>query len=120
MLSENDISRLASRIMKGYRPLVVGVFGSYAIGAPRDASDLDMFVIKQTVEPPRERERTVRRLCFDVLYSLDIHVFTPDEFEETAYEEMAFPWVIVQQARLYAWSNAAAELVPSLTRAKRV
>jgi predicted nucleotidyltransferase len=120
MLSENDIVRLASRIMKDYRPLVVGTFGSYAIGAARDASDLDLFVIKQTVEPARQRVRAVRRSCFDVLYPLDIHVFTPDEFEETAYEEMAFSWLIVRQARIYAWSDAAAEWVPSLTGAKRV
>ena len=46
MLSENDITRIAGRIASHYAPLVVGIFGSYAIGAARASSDLDLFVIK--------------------------------------------------------------------------
>ncbi len=114
MLTEGDIRRIASRIVAGYGPLAVGIFGSYAIGRARAASDLDILVIKQTFESATARRRAVRRLLFGVLYPLDAQVFTPEEFEETAYEEQSFTWVIARQARLYYWREEAKGRVPSL------
>jgi predicted nucleotidyltransferase len=114
MLTEADIGRIVDRIVKGYGPLVVGTFGSYAVGLARSRSDLDLFVIKSTLEPASTRRRAVQRLLFGVLHRLDIHVFTPTEFEETADEELSFTWVIVRQARVYYWSESADRLVPSL------
>lgn len=35
---------------------------------------------------------------------LDVHVFTPEEFDDTAYDELSFTWAIARQARLYYWS----------------
>jgi predicted nucleotidyltransferase len=115
LLSEADLSRVVARIVQGYGPLVVGTFGSYAIGLASAQSDLDLFVIKRTTERPAARARAARRLLADVLYPLDVHVFTPEEFEETAYQEMSFTWVIARQARIYHWSDEAARLVPSLS-----
>ena len=114
MLTENDIVRITSRIVDSYAPLVVGVFGSYAVGSSRDKSDLDLFVIKETSESPKARMRTVRRILFGVLHPLDIHIFTPQEFEETVYEELSFTWVIVRQAHLYYWRKEVVSLIPSL------
>jgi len=114
VLSENDIARISRRIIEGYAPLVVATFGSYAIRCARDQSDLDLLVIKQTPERPEARARAVRHLLFGTLYRLDVHVFTPAEFEETAYEELSFTWVIVRQARLYHWTEESLKFVPSL------
>jgi predicted nucleotidyltransferase len=114
MLTESDIARISHRIVVAYAPLVVGTFGSYAIGAARDRSDLDLFVIKETPEDPAVRTRAVQRMLFGVLHPLDVHVFTPGEFEDTVYEELSFTWVIVRQARLYHWTEEARLLVPSL------
>ena len=60
------------------------------------------------------REGGLSCALFGVLHPLDVHVFTPEEFEETACEVLSFAWVIVRQARLYHWTEAAARLVPSL------
>jgi predicted nucleotidyltransferase len=114
MLTENDIARISLRIVQAYAPLAVGTFGSYAIGSASDRSDLDLFLIRETYERPVARARAVQRLLFGVLHPLDVHVFTPDEFEETTYEVLSFTWVIARQARLYHWTDAAARLVPSL------
>gem|GEM_PF-6090726 len=73
-----------------YAPLIVGTFGSYAVGTARDRSDLDLFVIKETPESPAARARAVQRLLFGILQPLDVHVFTPEEFEDTVYEELSF------------------------------
>ncbi len=68
-------------------PIVVGTFGSYAVTLARQKSDLDLFVIKSTIEPSSARRRAVQRLLFNVLHPLDVHVFTPEQFEETVNEE---------------------------------
>lgn len=115
MLTEADIARIASRIVRGYAPLVVGSFGSYAIGTADANSDLDIFVIKRTVEDEAVRRRAVQRLLFGVLCPLDIHVFTPSEFEDTAGEELSFTWVIARQAKLYHSSDDARQMVPALS-----
>ena len=47
----------------------------------------------------------------EVMHPLDIHVFAPEEFEEEAHEYLSFAWVIVRQAKLYHWSEAAAARV---------
>jgi uncharacterized protein len=114
MLTQEDIARMAARISRGYAPLVVGIFGSYAIGTARDASDLDIFAIKETIESPSRRRHAVRSLLFGVMTPLDVHVFTPQEFEETAYEELSFTWIIARQARLHHSCEEARQRVPSL------
>jgi predicted nucleotidyltransferase len=114
MLTENDIVRISRRIVETYAPLAIGTFGSYAIDAANERSDLDLFLIKRTYEKPEVRARAVRRLLFGVLHPVDVHVFTPEEFEDTVYEELSFTWVIVRQARIYYWTEEASRLVPSL------
>jgi predicted nucleotidyltransferase len=117
MLTENDVARISRRIVEGYAPLALGTFGSYAIGTPRDRSDLDLFVIKETSETPAARTRSVQRLLFGILHPLDVHVFTSEEFEDTVYEEQSFTWIIARQARLYYWAEEARKLIPSLQSA---
>lgn len=114
MLSDNDIQRIVSRIVAGCGPIAVGTFGSYAIGRARESSDLDLFVIQNTVLPPPARRRAVQKHLYSVLQPLDVHVFTPDEFEAGVREELSFTWIIVRQARLYHWTSAAKSQVPSL------
>jgi predicted nucleotidyltransferase len=116
MLTDHDIARLSRRVVEAYAPLVVGTFGSYAVGNARDRSDLDLVVIKETPEAPAARARAVQRLLFGVFHPLDVHVFTPEEFEDTVYEELSFTWIIARQARLYHWTDEARTLVPSLLR----
>ena len=93
---------------------MVGIFGSYAIGTARAGSDLDLFVIKDSAERPVARRRAIERVLFGVLHPLDIHVFTPEEFEEAAYEALSFAWVIARQARIYHATEEARRRVRSL------
>jgi predicted nucleotidyltransferase len=114
MLSDGDISHIVDRIVARQAPLVVGTFGSYAVGTARADSDLDLFVIKDGAERPLARRHAIERILFSVLHPLDIHVFTPEEFEETAYEALSFAWVIVRQARIYYATEEARRRVKSL------
>jgi predicted nucleotidyltransferase len=114
MLTENDIARISRRIVAGCAPLAVGTFGSYAVGTASERSDLDLFVIKESHEPPAARARAVHRMLFGTLHPLDVQVFTPEEFEETANTPQSFTWVVARQARIYHWTEAAELLLPSL------
>ena len=119
MLTENDIVRISRRIVEAYAPLVVGTFGSYAVGSASDRSDLDLFVIKEISEAPPARARGVQRVLFGILHPLDVHVFTAGEFEGTVYEELSFTWVIARQARLYHWAKRGREFGPVLAAASK-
>jgi predicted nucleotidyltransferase len=121
VLSDGDIARIGQRIVRSYGPLVVAVFGSYALGTSRERSDLDVLIVKRTPEPrPARRYRVLRHLV-GVLHRLDVHVFTPEELEEEAREELSFAWVIVRQARiLHPTLEEAQQLVPAFAAGVRV
>lgn len=114
MLSERDIQHIVSRIVAGCRPIAAGTFGSYAVGLARENSDLDLFVIQRTTLPKPARRQAVSRHLFGVMHPLDIHVFTPEEFEADAGEALSFTWIIARQAHLYYWTAEAALQVPTL------
>src|SRR6266700_2748318 len=100
MLSDHDIAGIGHRIWVGYGALVVGIFGSYGMGTPQEKSDLDIFVVKRTAEHPSARRRAALRCLVGIFQPLDVHVFTPEEFEEEAPKELSFVWIIVRQARI--------------------
>ena len=39
------------------------------------------------------------------MHALDVHLFTPEEFEADAPDELSLAWIIVRQARLYYWRS---------------
>jgi predicted nucleotidyltransferase len=120
MLSDRDIQRIVSRIVDACRPIAAGTFGSYAVGLARESSDLDLFVIQRTTLPNAARRRAIYQHLFGVMHPLDVHVFTPEEFEVDAREELSFAWLIAKQACLYHWTAEAERQVPALARSARL
>lgn len=114
MLSENDLIQITARVARHASPVAVGLFGSYAIGTAHDGSDLDVVVIQRSAQPQNVRRQAMRRLLFGLLQPVDIHVFTPEEWEEQVYAHLSFMWVIARQVRLYYWTEEARRIVPSL------
>jgi predicted nucleotidyltransferase len=120
VLTHNDIRAIAWRITRKYAPGIVGIFGSYAIGRAHDKSDLDLFVIKTTTETRMARRKRVRAMLVDVSHPLDIHVFTPEEFEEAAHEEFSFIATVALQARiLYSTGEFDSKLLSLSTALNR-
>jgi predicted nucleotidyltransferase len=114
MLTEGDIERIAGRIVAGCGPLVVGTFGSYAVGLQKPKSDLDLFVITSGANHGTSRRAAIARHLFGILHPIDLHVFGARQFEDTVNEELSFTWLIARQARIYHWTQGAERLVPSL------
>lgn len=50
MITEEQIQAIVRRIVEGYQPDRIILFGSYAYGTPTEDSDLDLLVIKSSDE----------------------------------------------------------------------
>ena len=75
------IQDILAKLLAGYTPEKVILFGSYAYGSPRPDSDIDLLIIKETSERFIDRWVTVRRILSDPsrTVSLETLVLTPDE-----------------------------------------
>jgi predicted nucleotidyltransferase len=77
------IQEIVKRIVAGYAPQKIILFGSYAYGQPDEDSDLDFLVVMDTPLPPRQRYVEVRKTIGSLEIPVDVFVLTPEEFKET-------------------------------------
>lgn len=86
MITEEQIQAVVQRIVEGYAPDKIYLFGSYAYGVPTEDSDLDLLIIKQDAEAKRsERAVAVRLLLWGTdAPPMDILIRTPTEMERAA------------------------------------
>jgi predicted nucleotidyltransferase len=77
------IQEVVRKIVAGYAPQKIILFGSHAYGAPTPDSDLDFLVIMDTTLPPVERYARVRQAIGPLDIPVDVFVLTPEEYEES-------------------------------------
>jgi predicted nucleotidyltransferase len=89
MIHTNDINILINEIVTGYQPEKIYLFGSYSNDKQNANSDIDLFIIKETLKRKVERNREVRR-CIRTYpkNGLDIFVFTPLELQQGLHETL--------------------------------
>jgi predicted nucleotidyltransferase len=75
------IQDILEKLLTGYAPQKVILFGSYAYGDPTPDSDIDLLIIKETPERFIDRWVTVRRILSDPkrMVPLETLVLTPQE-----------------------------------------
>jgi predicted nucleotidyltransferase len=78
------IQEAVERIIAGYSPQKIILFGSYAYGKPDENSDIDLLIIKETSKRPIERWMEVKCLVRDRSRTVSVSplVYTPQELEE--------------------------------------
>lgn len=78
------IRRIADKIKKEYNPEKIVIFGSYAWGKPTKDSDIDLFIIKETNEKPRDRRIKIREILDEENASVALGpmVYTPSEIKK--------------------------------------
>lgn len=78
------IFEIVEKLKKEYNPLKIILFGSYACGNPREDSDIDLFILKNTHERRVDRFVRVKRIIYDPHRKVPVSplVYTPDEVEE--------------------------------------
>ena len=118
MLRElDDISR---RIINGYNPDRIILFGSRAAGEADESSDIDLVIVKETEKRPLDRHIEVETLLADRAVPIDIIVYTPDEIRHLYSIGSPFVEEIVEKGRLLymrkattAWIREAEEELES-------
>ena len=103
MISEEQIQAVVRRIVEGYAPDKIILFGSYAYGVPHEHSDLDLLIIKEKAEAKRaERAATIWTLLWGTpeLLPMDILIRTPAEMERAAGIFQSVETIAEQQGRL--------------------
>ena len=79
MTTETNISDMVDRIVSGFDPSQVLLFGSHARGAASKWSDVDLLVVMSNETDKRKAAIEIRRSLGDLLVSKDILVTTPDD-----------------------------------------
>jgi predicted nucleotidyltransferase len=77
----SEIRVIIDRIVAGYRPERIILFGSSARGSSDTDSDIDLLVIKQTCDDPWKRSQEVDDLI-EHDAPVDILIYTPEEIEK--------------------------------------
>jgi len=85
-----EINKLIERIKMCMSPQKIIIFGSYAKGKTTLKSDLDIFIVKETVFPMDKRRDEITHLISNSLTPIDVHIYTPEEVEEYSKEPFSF------------------------------
>jgi HEPN domain-containing protein/predicted nucleotidyltransferase len=75
----DTLDDVVQRIVDGYEPDRVILFGSRASGAAAEGSDHDLLIVKETDRRPIDRRMEVEGLLLGRRIALDILVYTPRE-----------------------------------------
>ena len=98
----DELRKIVSRIVDVYQPERVILFGSYAYGSPHADSDLDLLILKETDETPRQRRFVIRKLLWQLPLDKAIEplVLTPAELEQRLRRKDQFIQEIVSRGHV--------------------
>lgn len=100
MISQVKIQEIISKIVEGYNPEKIILFGSYANGTANDNSDIDLLIIKDTDEDTISREMAVSRLLDGIGVAYDILVYNHKEVNEFSKKDYSFYSQITSTGKL--------------------
>ena len=100
MIGSDKIAYIIARIVSGYHPDKIILFGSYAIGKANEDSDLDLMVIKATDLPRPQRTFQVRKMLYGALVPIDLIVYTPDEIAESRGNKFSFVSEVMKTGKI--------------------
>ena len=98
------ISQITQKIIHGFSPEKIILFGSYAWGKPTPNSDLDFLILKKTKKPRLAREYELRmKLIGNKFPPMDFIIYTPQELKNRLTMKDFFIQNITKQGKiLYA------------------
>ncbi len=96
------VQAIVNRLVAGYTPQKIVLFGSYAYGEPNQDSDIDLLIIKETSERFPERLDSVRRLATGTHPHIpfEVIVLTPDEVKQRLMAGDQFIAEIIQKGQV--------------------
>jgi len=75
------LAEIVKKLKKDYKPLKIILFGSHAYGHPKDDSDLDLLILKNTKNRPVDRFVNVKRIIYNPKWKIPVSplIYTPKE-----------------------------------------
>lgn len=107
----DTLESVVERLIDGYQPDRIILFGSRATGAARDGSDIDLVIVKETDQRPIDRRVEVEGLLSDRRVPLDLLVYTPRELRELYAAGDPFIVTVVETGRVLYMRKATAAWV---------
>ena len=99
MISQSKINDIVNRIVEGYKPQQIILFGSFAYGTPNEDSDIDLFVLKDSDKSIIERNREVGQLLIGAKVPVDYFVYTYQEFNENKNTPYTIEYQVANQRK---------------------
>jgi predicted nucleotidyltransferase len=99
---KNRINKITSQIVSKYKPEKVILFGSAARGRYSENSDLDFFIVKHTNRRFHQRYTEAKKHLGNTPYktSIDLVVWTPEEFKKGKMENRFFLEQVLKEGKV--------------------
>jgi predicted nucleotidyltransferase len=81
MISDEALNEVKRRLVDGFHPDKIILFGSQARGTADDRSDVDILVVSRFEGERREMMLEMDRALGELEYAFDVLISTPEEFE---------------------------------------
>lgn len=99
MDKEKEIKKIVKQIVEGYNPEKIILFGSCVNENKKNASDIDLAVIKNTREKFIERLKRISKIV-KTWEALDVLVYTPQELKKSLDEGHYFIEEIIKKGKI--------------------
>jgi uncharacterized protein len=96
MISDEVLNEVKQRLVDGFHPQKIILFGSQARGTADDRSDVDILVVCEVPNGRRSLTLAMDRALWGLRLARDIVVLTPEEFERDRH----IPGTIARPASL--------------------
>ncbi len=98
--SEELLQVIVRRIVEAAQPEKVVLFGSRARGVARENSDYDFLVIKDSGDPPHQREVPIYLALANVHTPVEVVVYTPEEVNDWREVPQAFVTTALREGKV--------------------
>lgn len=106
MIGIDKINEIVNKIAGLYDPDKIILFGSYAYGIPTENSDLDLLIIKDSVEPPPDRTMQILKMLYGSMIPMDLIVYTNNEIKESLSKKYSFIYHAITNGKILYERNA--------------
>ncbi|MFN0050455.1 MAG: nucleotidyltransferase domain-containing protein [Cytophagales bacterium] len=100
MITQTQIDEVVRRIVEGYQPEKIILFGSYADGTATEDSDIDLLIIKETDEDSLSRRLKVGKLLRKLTFPIDTLIYNSQEFTFNVNDKHSFISSILPNSKL--------------------
>ena len=94
------MNKIVNRIVDTVHPEKIVLFGSHARGAQKQGSDIDLLVIAHSTEPRYRRSMPLYGALSDIMVSMDILVYSPEEIQEWSQVRQAFVTTAIREGKV--------------------